>query len=150
MDKEKHAGGRPTKYNKEFHPLLAEYLATAGLIDKQIAEKLRISEQTLYTWKKNHPEFLEALNVGKEKPDDMVENALLERALGYEHDEDKIFNNNGNPLVVPTRKHYPPDTTAAIFWLKNRRSGKWRDKTVHEISPSEEAYDMLKKIYGGE
>lgn len=149
MDGEKHPGGRPTKYNKDLHPLLAEYLATAGLVDKQIAKKLSISEQTLNTWKKEHPEFLESLNNGKKKPDDLVENALLERALGYEHEEDKIFNNNGDPLIVPTIKHYPPDTTAIIYWLKNRRPKKWRDKTEHEITPSREAYDMLKNIYGG-
>ena len=53
---------------------------------------------------------------------------LYKRAIGYEHDEDKIFNNQGEPLIVPTTKHVQPDTTAAIFWLKNRQPARWRDK----------------------
>ena len=48
--------------------------------------------------------------------------------MGYEHKEDKIFNNNGEALVVGTTKYYAPDTTAAIFWLKNRQPELWRDK----------------------
>jgi hypothetical protein len=58
----------------------------------------------------------------------MVASKLFHRAIGYEHPEDKIFNNNGEEMVVPTIKHYPPDTTAAIFWLKNRQPDKWRDR----------------------
>lgn len=60
--------------------------------------------------------------------DAVIAQKLFHRAKGYEHPEDKIFNDSGKPLVVPTVKHYPPDTTAAIFWLKNRQPKKWRDK----------------------
>ncbi len=56
---------------------------------------------------------------------------MYERATGYSHAEDKIFNDGGEPLIVPTTKHYPPDATSAIFWLKNRQPAKWRDKTEH-------------------
>ena len=131
---EKHAGGRPTKYNENYHPDLVYWMARSGLTDKEMSAKLDISEVTLNAWKKVHPEFLKSLKAGKDTPDDQVENALLQRALGYSHDEDKIFNNNGFPLVVPTIKHYPPDPTSMIFWLKNRRSGKWRDKQEFEHS----------------
>jgi hypothetical protein len=54
--------------------------------------------------------------------------------MGYSAPEDKIFNNDGKPLIVPTVKNYPPDTTAVIFWLKNRRPDEWRDKIDHGIS----------------
>jgi len=37
-------------------------------------------------------------------------------------------------LIVPTVKHYPPDTTAAIFWLKNRQPAKWREKQEVETT----------------
>jgi hypothetical protein len=29
---------------------------------------------------------------------------------------------------VPYTERYPPDTAAAIFWLKNRQPKHWRDK----------------------
>lgn len=129
-----HAGGRPTKYNRELHPKLVKLAASKSWIDKEIAEELGISESTFYEWKKNHREFSEALKAGKKMIDQNVENALYRRAVGYEHTEEKIFNNNGKPLVVPTVKHYPPDTAAAFIWLKNRRPKQWRDKQEIEHS----------------
>ena len=53
---------------------------------------------------------------------------------GYTHDAVKIFQHQGEPVRVPYREHVPPDTTAAIFWLKNRRPEEWRDRHNHEIS----------------
>jgi len=62
-----------------------------------------------------------------------VVRSLFQRACGYSHPEDKIFQHEGNPVVVPTTKHYPPDATSAIFWLKNRDPANWRDKVEHEV-----------------
>jgi len=73
-------------------------------------------------------EFCNALKAGKSSADDRVERSLYERANGYTHVEDKIFMHEGQPVIVPTKKHYPPDTTAGIFWLKNRRAEDWREK----------------------
>ena len=73
-------------------------------------------------------EFSESIKKGKEIADAEIASSLFHRAKGYSHPEDKIFNNQGVELVVPTIKHYPPDTTAAIFWLKNRQKDNWRDK----------------------
>jgi len=71
---------------------------------------------------------MQVLKRGKDKADTNVIESLYRRAIGYSHPEDKIFNNNGKALIVPTTKHYAPDTTAAIFWLKNRRPEEWRDR----------------------
>lgn len=125
--KKKHAGGRPTRYRKEF-PLQAEKLCRLGATDVQLGDFFGVTEQTITGWKKKYPEFFASIKLGKMDPDDQVERALFQRALGYEHDEDKIFNADGKPLVVPTVKHYPPDTAAAFIWLKNRRPAAWRDK----------------------
>jgi len=125
--------GRPTKYKPEYCEQAYNY-ALLGVTDTQLSEFFGISEATLNTWKHEHPEFLESLKEGKAGADCKVAKSLYQRALGYEHPEDKIFpgNSEDGPLIVPTIKHYPPDTTAAIFWLKNRQSGKWRDKTETE------------------
>jgi transposase-like protein len=128
------SAGRPTKYNPEFHPLLVESLASQGYTDIEIADKLDICEKTLNNWKKEYPELLQSIKKGKLKQDELVENALLRRALGYKHEEDKIFQYEGQPIVVPTIKHYPPDTAAAFIWLKNRMPNKWRDKKELEHS----------------
>ncbi len=124
-------GGRPTKYKEEYCEQ-ARKLCLLGATDKQIADFFDTSEQTINAWKKAHPKFLESLKKAKSEKDARVEKSLLEKAMGYSHKEDKIFNNNGVPLIVPTIKHYPPDATAMIFWLKNRQPQKWRDKQVME------------------
>lgn len=125
--------GRPTDYKSEYAKQ-AEKLCLLGATDEDIADFFGVSARTIYRWKNVHEEFCQSLKVGKEKADDLVERSLYQRALGYVHDEDKIFNDNGSPMIVPTKKYYPPDTTAAIFWLKNRRKEQWRDK--HEVEHS--------------
>jgi len=124
--------GRPSKYKKEYAEQ-AYKLCLLGATDKELADFFGVTESTLNLWKKEHPEFSESLKNGKEVADANVADRLYKRAMGYEHPEDKIFQYEGEPVIVPTIKHYPPDTTAAIFWLKNRQRGKWRDKQDHEV-----------------
>lgn len=111
--------------------LLLEAWARDGLTDKQIAKNIGISEQTLNVWKKTYPSFFESLKKGKEVVDIEVENALLKRALGYRYDEVTIEDGVETKRVT---KEVQPDTTAQIFWLKNRRPDLWRDKQNVELS----------------
>jgi hypothetical protein len=123
--------GRPTKYDEKYAEQ-AFKLCLLGATDTHLAEFFEVAESTINKWKLDYPEFSEALKRGKVEADAKVASSLYNRALGYSHPEDKIFNANGEPLVVPTTKHYPPDPTAAIFWLKNRQKEVWRDKHDHE------------------
>ena len=124
---EKNKGGAPTLYKDEY-AMQVEKLCLLGAIDSELADFFNVCEATINNWKNDYPEFLESIKRGKQLADANVANRLYNRALGYSHEEDKIFNDQGSPLIVPTVKHYPPDTTAAIFWLKNRQPAKWRDK----------------------
>lgn len=119
--------GRPSKF-KDVDLNKVMRLSVAALTDEQMAIALDIAVSTLYEWKNKYPEFSEALKKGKESADRRVEHSLFERATGYEHPEIKYFAHEG--IVTDERivtKHYPPDTTAAIFWLKNRKPDEWRD-----------------------
>jgi Homeodomain-like domain len=109
--------------------LLIEGWARDGLTDEQIAHNMGISTSTLYEWKKKYSDISESLKRGKEVIDRMVENALLKSALGYDFMEDGMTKDGD---VVPLRKVQHPNTTALIFWLKNRKPVEWRDK--QEIS----------------
>jgi transposase len=119
--------GRPSKFREEFIEQ-AFKLCLLGAIDTDLANFFEVDIATLYRWKNQFPRFCEALKKGKQVADAEVASRLFHRALGYSHAEDKIFQYEGEPVVVPTTKHYPPDTTAAIFWLKNRQPQRWRDK----------------------
>lgn len=119
--------GRPTKYKKEYDALVYNY-CLLGATDKELADFLEIDVATVNRWKKTHPSFCESLKNGKVDADANVAKALYHRALGYSHVEEKVFNNNGEIVTHNTMKHYPPDTGAAMAWLKNRQPDKWRDR----------------------
>ncbi len=125
MGKKTDLGGRPTSYKPEYADLAYKY-CLLGAIDEQLAEFFEVTKKTIYNWKDNHPEFLHSIKKGKDEADATVAEKLFHRATGYSHEEDKIFCTNGISTVVPTIKHYPPDTGAAIFWLKNRAG--WKDQ----------------------
>jgi hypothetical protein len=95
-----------------------------------MADFFGVSVATLYRWKNDHPDFCEALKEAKAEADARVEESLYQRAIGYTHEAVKIFMPSGapEPVIVPYKEHYPPDTTAGIFWLKNRQPERWRDR----------------------
>lgn len=113
------AKGKYEKWLKKENLLLLEGWARDGLTDEQIAKNIGITVSTFYEWKKKYSEISESLKKGKEVVDYQVENALLSSAL------------EGN-------------TTAQIFWLKNRRPDKWRDKQKEETDKT--ALDKLDSI----
>lgn len=121
-------GGRPSSYKPEYADL-AKHFSLLGATDKEMADAFGVSEVTLNAWKQSHPEFLKSLKEGKLQADAVVASKLYTRAIGYELND----------------KHYPPDTTACIFWLKNRQPDKWRDKT-EVVSDSVSVADALKEI----
>lgn len=129
------AGGRPTDYEDGF-VIEAQKLAMLGATDMEIADFFDVSVRTLQRWKITRPEFCRALNAGKEEADAKVERSLFQRATGYEQDAVKIFMPAGadKPVFAPYREAVQPDTTACIFWLKNRKPAEWRDKVLNELT----------------
>lgn len=119
--------GQPTLYKVDY-PGVAYKLCLLGATDKDLAGFFEVTDTTINNWKLEHADFFESIKKGKIEADANVAEKLYHRAMGYEHEEDVIFNDKGSPLIVPTVKHYPPETAAAIFWLKNRQKSMWRDK----------------------
>ena len=117
----KKSRGRKSEYREEYAEQALK-LCLLGATDKEIAEFFSVSEQTLNSWKKKFPQFLESLKKGKAVADANVASRLYSRAIGYDTNEGRITDK------VEYIEPYPPDTTAAIFWLKNRQPAKWRDK----------------------
>lgn len=151
------AKGKYEKWLKAENLLLLEGWARDGLTDEQIAKNIGITVSTYYEWKKKYPEISESLKKGKEVVDYEVENALLQKALGMTKVIQKPFKlkevkyENGKRISEKERIEYaeeevfiPPDTTAQIFWLKNRRPDKWHDKPRDEADTT--ALDKLDNI----
>jgi hypothetical protein len=129
--------GRPTKYKPEF-VAQAEKLCRLGATDLELADFFEVDVRTIYRWKAEHDEFCQALKAGKDVADERVERSLYAKAIGYQFDAVKIMQYEGVPMTVPYREHVPPDTTACIFWLKNRRAEQWRDKVESLVSVKRE------------
>lgn len=139
------ARGKYQEWLTEEGLLKLEGWARDGLTDEQVAHNIGISRSTLNEWKKRYQDISDALKRGKEVVDIQVENALLKRALGYEYEEvthelyegeDPDTGERVKEMIETKRvtKQVAPDTTAQIFWLKNRRPDKWRDKRDIEHS----------------
>ena len=104
--------------------------ARDGLTDEQIAHNMGIAYSTLRVWKDKYQTLSATLKKGKEVVDLEVENALLKRALGYTYEEKHVENGQVKKIIT---KEVVPDTTAQIFWLKNRKPKYWRDRVeLHE------------------
>lgn len=125
--------GQPTKYKPEYVTQV-EKLCLLGATDKDIADFFEVAESTINNWKIEYPEFLESIKRGKLLADANVANSLYKRALGYEAPDIDIRVIDNQIVETPLIKHYPPDPTSAIFWLKNRQPDKWRDKQIQEVS----------------
>lgn len=142
-----------SKYEQWIKPeglLKIEGWARDGLIDVEIAKMMEINPDTLYGWKKKFPQIAEALKKGKDVIDRQVENSLLRRALGYEYEEVKEVYKD-DKLIEKTiiKKAVIPDTTAQIFWLKNRKPDKWRDKPEVMKSGDTSLFEGIIRAVGG-
>ena len=121
--------GRPTDFKPEFVEQVKK-LAELGATDMEIADFFEVDVRTINRWKITHGDFCQSLKEGKEVADQKVERSLFQRATGFEHDSVKIFTTkSGETIYAPFREFVVPDTTACIFWLKNRRSKDWKDVT---------------------
>lgn len=119
--------GRPTAFNPQYCKQ-ATKLCRLGATDQELADFFDVAVSTINKWKIDYPDFSESLKAGKEAADAEVAHKLYRRAIGYSHKDVDIKAYEGTIIQTPIIKHYPPDPTSMIFWLKNRQPKKWREK----------------------
>lgn len=143
-------GGRPTVYNKKFCKI-AYQLCLLGSTDAEMAEAFEVTEQTIINWRKDFIEFFLACKNGKILAVAEVADKLFKKATGYSHSDVDIKMYEGQIIITKIKKHYAPDTAAAIFLLKNKAPDKWRDKTENvnrniNYNTAELTPDEIKRI----
>lgn len=149
----------PPKFKPEFTEQ-ASKLAAVGLIDAEIAEFFGVSLRTFRSWVATKPDFAAALRLGKHDADERVTRSLFQRAVGYTAPEtivnlvkskDRRGVTRVREVVTEIQKHYPPDATSCIFWLKNRRPEEWREKFEHDhglTASREKLQELLRAVEG--
>ena len=135
--------GRPTEYKTEYNEQVYK-LCLLGAKDKEIADFFNIEKSTLNLWKQKHPEFMDSIKEGKELADVKVAESLYHKAIGYKKKSIQFATFQGQ--ITDSQEYIeeiPPDTTAAIFWLKNRKSDVWREK--QEIATTIKSYSLFEE-----
>jgi hypothetical protein len=140
----KHAGGRPTEYKPQYSKI-AFQMALIGATDAEMAAAFEVSEQTVNSWKQKYPKFLESIKEGKLKADSAVAASLYKRAMGFHVPAVKLFNSEAGVIEHQYQEYYPPDTTAAIFFLKNRRPAQFRQNPEIALTVSNDVQVDLGK-----
>lgn len=125
--------GRKSKYATHVKPKLGDIVewCKKGLTEEEICKLLSVSTSAFANYKNEYVELQDALKEGKTVADDTVVQALYKTAVGYDYTEQAVTNSGD---IVEVRKYSKPNTTAQIFWLKNRRRDDWRDKQEVEHS----------------
>jgi len=124
--------GAPPIYDRIAHPRLARAMCKLGATDMDLADCFGVTPTTITTWSVKHEEFADALKVAKGEFDERVQRSLAQRAVGYTYESEKIFLHEGQPVIVPTRVHVPPDVAAQRLWLTSRRRTAWHDPDTPE------------------
>lgn len=131
--------GRPSDYAQEMLAEASEMYA-AGYSDREVAVGLGIGMTTLYRWREMHPEFRQSAKAPKLMADERVQNSLYMQALGYDYVEQQAIKVKDGDYerveVVEVVRHKPAETTAQIFWLKNRQPDNWNDRRELNVSGS--------------
>ncbi len=120
-------------------------LMKAGHEDKFIAEFFGISTPKFVAMKRKYPIFADLCDDWRRFASARVERALYERAVGYEHPEEKVFCDKGEIITHEQVKHYPPDVGAAKYWLNNRKPKEWKEKQEIELNANDNMADMILK-----
>lgn len=141
--------GRPTKLSEEIIRQTRE-ACLLGATNENLAKLFNVATSTIDEWIAHNEAFSGAVKAAKAELDNQVERRLYERATGYSHPEVHVSNYQGEVTLTPLTKHYPPDATSLIFWLKNRRPQAWRDR--QEITGADggpQQFDVRVSFVGG-
>lgn len=144
----KNKGGRPPVFTQEHKEVM---LRLAGLqyTNEQMANIIGCSKDTFYRWLKEDPELSDSLKAAKEKTDALVEQSLFNKAVGNVTVTERtsgICPDTGNLIETVKTKEVPPSDTAMIFWLKNRRPDRWREKQEVELNTGKEGLRLAYNI----
>lgn len=125
---------KTVKYRPAFASEIVD-LRAAGLSEYKIAQAFQVSPRTLFYWRNTYPAFADGWRLGSDIANGRVEDALFQRATGYETRKEKVaFDKDGKVLRATYQEHVPADISAIKYWLGNRAGDRWQDRQAIEHS----------------
>ena len=121
--------GQPTSYKPDYNALARNY-CLLGATNEELAQFFEVSHRTIDNWIATHGAFGKSVRDGRLHADAGIASRLHERAMGYVQVIERRELCRGEEKVITTTVHYPPDTNACMFWLRNRQPTKWRHRVV--------------------
>jgi hypothetical protein len=131
------ASGRPSLYNPE-NAELARKFCMLGATNDDLGEFFGVTSRTIENWIATYPDFAGEVKAGRDHADANVVHRLYQRAMGCSVPAERIFIYQGRAIREPLTIHYPPDTQACIFWLRNRRRRNWTEKATPPPADNED------------
>ncbi len=136
--------GRTPSYTPAYCTVAYKF-CLLGATNEDLADVLRVSRNTIGNWLARYPEFKQAMQDGRDVADADVAQALLHKAKGFTHEDVKILQLGGELKPVEYSRYFPPDSQAALFWLRNRRHKQWRERIELEHSVTDEKLRELEE-----
>lgn len=146
---QKHGGIQASTYRTEY-ARIARSMCELGATDTQVAAALGISLSTMWGWQTRHPDFFQAMIVGKDLPDERVVRALYQRAVGMHYPDFEFKTVNGELHMIPVMRYIPGDVGAQKWWLSKRRPVDWNDDKNINLSPSESFVNLWRAVSQGQ
>jgi hypothetical protein len=142
--------GCPSDYKPQY-ALIAKRMGLLGLTIEHIAKFFDVPVSTVFNWRDNHPELLDALKYSRDYADSEVAESLFNRANGFTRKYvEPVVLKTGEIIDVEKEQYYPPDTTAQIFWLKNRQPDLWRDKREYTVKVDLSLAERMNSVIQGD
>ena len=148
-------GGRPTLFRPEYAEQ-ARKLCQLGATDAELAQFFEVNRSTIFEWRAAHPEFSDALKIGKFFAAERMKRSLYERGIGYDYEsvkivEEGVIGDNGGKLTLVKRttstEHVAGDVGAQKLWLTNRLPREWREKVdVSQDARPERSLAKIKEL----
>src|SRR5580704_19070275 len=118
--------GPTPHYKPDFCPIAYKF-CLLGATNEDLADLFEVCLATIGNWLAKYPEFKKAVQEGRDVADADEALSLLNKAKGFTHADVKVLQIEGEAQEVADNRYFPPDTQAAIFWLRNRRRKQWRE-----------------------
>jgi hypothetical protein len=159
-------GGRPTLFRAEYAEQARKYKrgqayepevpvevrewisqCQFGATIPEVAHFFDVTPTTISNWQLAHPEFFEAMRLGRQASDERVERSFYQRAIGYDVKTTRTVSKTGDGSVTETIEHLPGDVTAQMKWLSNRRPKQWRGD-IPDAEPPRSSEEIKAIILG--